>query len=1039
MSFQKELTQALRNGGDNIAIEQGNNFISYTELLSRANQITRFILDQRIGKGAYIGILLKDRIDQIASIIGIANAGAVFIPIDASLPEKRLQEIQKNLGLTYVIDSRKVNRSIGLTPWYIEDIKASESEREIDYPEGAADDSLYVYFTSGSTGRPKGIIGRNASLLQFIRWEIKAFGIENSIRVSQFITPYFDAFLRDVFVPLFAGGTICIPPMDEDFFSPEKMINWIDNKRINLIHCVPSVFRIFNSQDLSYSHFRNLQYVLLSGEKIIPTELAPWYQIFGDRIQLVNLYGTTETTMIRASYNIQPTDAKKNRIPIGGPIDDTELLILNKDLKPCNTLITGDLYIASDFMTKGYLNDPELTKAKFVTFSRGEFAGKTAFRTGDKARRLPGGIIELLGREDRQVKINGIRVELDEIENILMRSGRLTNAIAIVHAAEGEQNESLIAFVCPNEENRGREELENELQFFAQAFLPTYMMPSTIIEVAEFPLLNNGKIDFKGLIKLLAGPKDQIIAPVNETEEAILEIWKGILGDKPISTQENFTRLGGNSLAMMRLIAKIFKTFNIRIPLHELFKNLTIASQAALIRSLTKDDSMAISKAPAKEAYCLSAAQERIYFNYELDKNSTAYNLPIAWEIVGDLDIEKLNAILQNIIRRHESLRTIFRFDGKRHVQIIRDEVDFQIEQIDASDKEAQQAITDFIRPFDLGEAPLLRCAIIHAAAGRRYLALDTHHIVCDGISQINIFRDFIRSYRGEELAALDLQYKDYAEWESKLRVSEEYMSLREFWLKSFEGDIPKLTFPVAEEEIADGKGGTYNIQIERDVYASLFETLKEEEVTKFSGLFSLFSLFLYYLTGQEDMVIGINTSGRVHDEMQDTVGMFAKTLPIRCQADTKINFRSLSRRIHKQLVEANGKQLYDLADIISELNKKRSNPIKELFNVMFVFQNFDSEDIRSAGGPLVDAKFENTTFKYPITLFVREEETALNFRFEYATQYFSREDIKIVAAEMQALIELIAKNTDANIIELLAEESQEETLSDDGAFTFNF
>lgn len=599
MIFQEALIQSLNQNRKRNAIEMGSTFITYGELQEKSDRITQFLLSKKLRPETFIGIMLTNRVDLICAIIGIANARCVFVPIDAGLPKARLQALQQILQLEHVITSDQENEEniFQANLYSFEEILRTDSGSiPVTYPSFDAQDSLYIYFTSGSTGIPKSILGKNCSLSQFLKWEIREFQIDATFRVSQFISPFFDAFLRDLFVPLLSGATLCIPPQEEGFFTPENLVNWIDSENITLIHCVPSLFRVFNDTDkLTKDHFQKLQYILLSGEKIIPAELVDWYKIFNESIQLVNLYGTTETTMIKAFYRIRPEDATKVRIPIGGPIDDTELLVTGKDFKACSPLVTGDLYIVSDFFTKGYLNNHELNQEKFVTIVQNGHSPLVAFKTGDKARKLIDGTIELLGREDRQVKLNGIRIELDEIENVLMQSGLVQTALVLIwertnQDPNNEQKEStgisaiMVAFVVEKEGLAGTKTLVQDLQEYLEERLPNYMVPARIEQKKSFPMLQNGKVDISDLLKQLAESKTTIELPANELEEKLLDIWIKILGQQTITTEDSFHQLGGNSLKIMRLVAAIYDEFKVRISLNNIFNNLTIKKQANLIK-----------------------------------------------------------------------------------------------------------------------------------------------------------------------------------------------------------------------------------------------------------------------------------------------------------------------------------------------------------------------------------------------------------------------------------------------------------------------
>lgn len=1050
MIFQKELIQSLQLHSNSTAIENGSQHITYSHLSALSNSVTNFLLAQKIEKETVIGIQLTDKVDVIAAVIGVVNARCTFVLIDGTLPEQRLKLLLEELNLEYIICAAGRNmpavieNKATIQKFFYEHIlEKSPGSAIVDFPDYEADDSLYIYFTSGSTGVPKGIIGKNSSLLQFIKWELSAFDIQEDSRFSQFVSPYFDAFLRDIFVPLFAGATICLTPVADDFFIPENLIDWIDTNEISVIHCVPSLFRVFNSDELTPENFLHLKLILMSGEKIFPSELVGWYDTFEARIQLVNLYGPTETTMVRSYYKIVPADVRKEKIPIGEAIAETELLVANKDLKPTAKLMPGDLYVVSKYTTKGYLNLPELTHQKFLKINQGTADEKIAFKTGDKARLLSDGQIDLLGREDRQVKLRGIRIELDEIERVIFKSDLVKNAVVIKHTEENNE-ESLIAFVLRKEQCEYGEALKQMIQDHMAVILPPYMLPSNLLVANEFPLLSNGKINYKELINLLtaslAAKNNAVTIPVNEIENKLLLIWKEILGEKVISTADTFLIAGGNSLGMMRLIGRIYKEFNVRLSLSQLFSNLTIQKQTAFIKQATKDDRLVIKKAEFKTTYNTSSAQQRIFYSYELDKESKAYNLPVAWKIKGDFEIGKVQDVLNQLISRHESLRTQFSIEDDKIVQVVKEPVDFKLEEIDANGQDLAEVISNFIRPFDLSQAPLFRCGIISAAKDEHTIIVDTHHIVCDGLSQMSLYEDFLKLYQGAELKTLPIQYKDYAEWEYSFRETDEYLAHRHFWLKSFEGELPVLNLPVTDQglKIETGEGGKIVFQLDKSELNSIIEKMKAEDVTTFSSLFSLFFIFLAQLTGQDDIIIGVPTSGRMQEELDGMVGMFIKTMPIRYQINADMTFNELSKDINSHLVQANSKQVYDLADMISQLNKTRKEPLENLFDVMFVFQNFEDSKVLSDFVEFSGYDIGEQASKYALGLYCSESESSFNFQFNYSKNTFSQPAMENMVADFKALVTRFAENSNSRIIEYIDGTAQNDLIIADD-FSFNF
>ncbi|MCX2492859.1 amino acid adenylation domain-containing protein [Pedobacter sp. PF22-3] len=1045
MTFQSKLNRSLQSNRDRVAIEYGDRKITYAALQAEANTVTAYLLERKTPKEAVIGISGLERSDIIAAMIGVINAGCVFVLLDEAWPENRLNLLLKELNLNGLITSAQHKLPEKVTSLCNEimlwqqvqehQLAGKAVTQALTYSE---DDSLYIYFTSGSTGKPKGIVGRNGSLLHFLNWELEAFNIKPDFRVSQFISPYFDAFLRDVFVPLFAGATLCIPPSEQDFYTPEKLIPWIHDQRITIIHCVPSIFRVFNHAALlTQTHFPVLKYVLLSGEKIAPAELGRWYDIFNDRIQLVNLYGATETTLIRSCYLIRPEDAATARIPIGFPIADTELAVLGEDLTPCNVLVQGDLYILSDYFTKGYLNDASLTQQKFVPIDTGN-GPRMSFKTGDKARMLANGVIELMGREDRMVKIRGIRIELDEIEYVLAKLPFLKNGI-VVKQEDEKGNESLVAFVVKAEDSEEIPDMETAVISHLREFLPAYMVPSSVVRLTALPLLASGKIDYKSLEK--EPGSRQLTVPANKTEAGLLAIWKEILGDKPISVDDSFHKIGGNSLSIMKLIGRIYKEYNVRITLGDLFKNLTIQKQAVLISKSNKHHAYVIQKAAVKPFYQVSQAQERMYYNQQLNKESVAYNLPMAMEINGDIDKTKLEQVFQQLINRHEAFRTQFLMNNGEVVQEVRENVDFKMELIHIDSAALlYKTIAEFNRPFELDKAPLIRCAIISNSEDKNILAVHMHHIICDGISQGKLFAELLALYNDAELKPLNWQYKDYAEWEYAFRQSEEFLSLREFWLGNFEGTLPVLELPTANMDttaISD-HGSTTAFEIEKEKLELLLALVDHEEITLFAVLFALNYLFLWQITGQDDLVIGTVASGRMQHELEDVVGMFVKTLPVRYKLDADITFKEMLAAINQLLIQANSKQWYDLTNIIAELNQLKKVPVANLFDAMFVYQDVE-EGIRGEG----DALFtrlpqENSAAKYPLTLFAVDNGHSIGFKLEYLTAYFSAGDIDLLISQLKLLAEKVAQQPGARISEIFGStEKSAQVLDEDISFNF--
>ncbi|UII33620.1 condensation domain-containing protein [Fulvivirga ulvae] len=1009
MTFQQELIKRLELNKKAIALEQGDRVFTYEMVHKKAIKIARFLLQADLPQNSFIGIATEDRVSMICTMIGVALARHVFVPIDTKMPASRFNSIIGDNDLAYLLFTSHGGfntTALSESRADIQDVIAAD-QAEVDvFPTYEENDSLYMYFTSGSTGKPKSIVGRNDSLLQFILWEIGEFAIDENDRFSQLISPYFDAFLRDIFVPLFAGGTVCIP--ESQVPDPLNLLAWLDSKKVTAIHCVPSVFRIFNSNELREDQLSSLRYIFLSGERVMPSELKSWYEKKGEGTELVNFYGATETTMIRTFYRIKPEDTGKVRIPVGKAISGSQVLVLDESMKPCPALTPGDVYIVSEYFTKGYYQNEELNARNFITLESEEGKPLPAYKTGDRGEISADGNLDLLGRDDRQVKMRGIRIELEELENVALGSARVRSAIAIVVKQDLPEAEIRMYVELIESEDQGKE-IEDLWQVL-KAQLPEYMHPGLLIPLKSIPLLSNGKVDIKALEKIQP-LKTESAEPSNETEAKLLAIWKTVLDEDNISVTDNFLRIGGNSISLMKLIGRIYREFGVRLTLGNALKNLTIRQQAGKVQELNQDSVFVISKVQSGARFPLSKNQERMFFEAE-SNTGISYNLPIAWTISEGVQIDKVEEVFNQIIERHEAFRTSFVFEDQKFWQLIHAPWEIEIETIEVKggEPEVQQAAKNFVKPFQLENGKLLRVGLIQSDTSRVIIA-DTHHIVCDGMSQINLIRDFLTLYNNHALQPLNIQFKDYAVWENKFRESEEYAKSGLFWKQILNKKIPKSGFQPFYESEGESVGNHLEFFVSKDTIARLSKAYENDNVTAFSIIYSLYYLMLSSVTSQKDITIGINTLGRVQQEVLGIIGMFAKTLPVRFEIKEGMTFSQMVLEVHKLLTEVNEKQLFDLSDIKDDLIRSQMlDKGQQLFETMLVFQNLDFSGLKVADNSFTPFQLNTEVSKHPLSLFVYEQPENYLFRFEYSTSYFKEEEIQSLQSLVGQMLEVLEK-----------------------------
>ncbi|HLP45547.1 MAG TPA: condensation domain-containing protein [Candidatus Kapabacteria bacterium] len=1031
-TLQEKLNESINASElrDKLAIECGNKILTYSDLDERSSQVAKWILGRGIPGETFIGILVVDRIEFIIITIGILKARCVFIPLEPSLPLERLKLMIHSTDTKFVIGDKvkfdllfsdNLNDKLSSEVEFISvdtcltNINSSRPIGNIDI-HYSTEDKIYVYFTSGTTGDPRAFVGKNKSLLHFINWEINTLGINGYYRISQLINPGFDAFLRDVFVPLCSGGVICIPEYNEILLNPLEMVKWLERSRINLIHCVPSLFRTFNSIELTKNHFKELKYILLSGEKIEPLNLVNWYKIFNDRIQLVNLWGTSETTLAKTYYFINKSDIKKERMPVGKPIKGSMVLVLNENMDICEDMAVGEVYIRTPYRTFGYYNQSGLNKQRFIKNPFNDDTDDLLHKTGDLGRLLPDGNLEILGRVDRQVKIRGIRIELEEIESILILHPAVKEAV-VIKKDLSNQNELLYAYITENtEDNSGEESLESILKDYLSKRLPDYMVPSQIFGLKEIPRTSNRKIDYKRLSEGINNV-NPYIPPRNELEKRILALWANILGIEKtkISVTKPFFELGGNSLNIMTLIAKIHREFDIRISLGEIFKNPTIRKQAIVISKAEKDkdnNSRLIVMTEKKEYYSLSYSQKRIYTALQLELDSTSYNMPVILRLIGELDRERLQETFLKLIERHESLRTSFEIIENEPVQRVWDKIEFAVEYL-GQGKEILE-LRKYIRAFDLTMAPLLRIYLLQIEDREYGMMIDISHLISDGVSSMLMARDLMTLYNKQELPPLNIQYKDFAEWENRLFQTGNVKKQEDFWVDTFSGELPVLELPTdfSRPHVRNvDAGDTISSILKESPKQKLDEIIRKTDSTLFIFLLAIYNVLLNKYSGQEDIVVGSVVTGRIHEDLENVMGVFINMLPFRNRPQPGKRFRDFLEEVKVNALQAFDNQDYPMEELVKKL-KIRNNPGRHpLFDTESAVNNIEFEEIDIPGLKMENYASGINFAKFDLHFLAIERNHTLNIILRYSTELFKKTTAQKIIRHFIEIIGQVIEN----------------------------
>ncbi len=596
-NIHEKISRQAEKNANKTAIEYGGSVVTYRELEEYSNRIAKFLYKGYTNKKNVL-LLMESNPFLVNSILGVMKSGGVFVPVDPSFPLNRISCMIEEVQAEWVITEEKWLEKIdaimekrgriinALVPgeWggsykNIRVYSVLEIEEELKFCYGTEEiKNCYIYFTSGSTGKPKGILGRHRSLSHFIEWESTEFGVTEEFIFSQFTSPSFDPFLRDVFLPLCTGAKLCIPKSKEIILDPRKMKQWIEDRHITLIHMVPSLFKVLMSTVNETDSFKDLRYILLAGEMLRGNDIRKFTELFYGRIKLINLYGPTETTLAKFFYVVKKEDVERTNIPVGKPISFTQPLILDENMKLSQVGNYGEVYIRTPFISSGYFNDASLTKKVFLKNPFNSNPQDILYKTGDMGRLMPDGNLEITGRADHQVKIRGFRIELEEIENRLISHKAIKDAIVVARENE-EGDKHLCAYIVDEGNIR-----ESELREFLLKELPEYMIPTFFVRLKKMPLTPNGKIDRKSF----PAPEemqyeDDYIVPSNEIEKDIAGIWEKVLKRRNIGVKDSFFEIGGNSLLLIQMHTLLEEKYPGRVKITDIFNYPTVSKLAEVV------------------------------------------------------------------------------------------------------------------------------------------------------------------------------------------------------------------------------------------------------------------------------------------------------------------------------------------------------------------------------------------------------------------------------------------------------------------------
>ncbi|WP_423752633.1 amino acid adenylation domain-containing protein, partial [Brevibacillus laterosporus] len=726
------------------------------------------------------------------------------------------------------------------------------------------------------------------------------------------------------------------------------------------------------------------------------------------------------------TYTVDSSIKETGIVPIGRPLNNTSVYILNENNQPQPIGVPGELCVGGAGIARGYLNRPELTAERFV--DNPFLVGDRMYRTGDMARFLPDGNIEYIGRMDEQVKIRGHRIELGEIEKSLLEYPAISEAVLV--AKRDEQGHSYLCAYVVSTDQWGVAQVRQHLL----EALPEYMVPSYFVELEKLPLTSNGKVDKRALPEPDRVITNEYVAAVNETEEKLVQFFQEILAVDRVGTQDTFFELGGHSLKAMMLVSRIHKELEIEVPLKEVFARQTVKELAAYIRQAEQSDYSEIQPAMEQEYYPVSNAQRRMYVVQQMrDVETTGYNMPFYLEMEGALEVEKLSLALKQLIERHESLRTSFHMVEDELMQKVHAEVAWEMEMIHAVEEEVQQLTDSFMRPFDLAKAPLFRARLIQINPKRHLLMLDMHHIISDGVSMNVLFQDITQLYQGIELSPLKIQYKDFAVWQQGMAQVVRFQEQERYWLNQFSGDLPilEMVTDYPRPAIQQFDGNSWSFEIDAKVLDSIKQLSAKQGTTLYMTLLAIYQILLAKYTRQDDIIVGTPIAGRPHADTESIVGMFVNTLALRGQPKEEQSFISYLSEVKENVLQAYANADYPFEELVEKLHLQRDMSRHPLFDTMFVLQNMDMSDINISGLKLHSRDLNWKNAKFDMTWMIAEQNNLL-ISVEYSTNLFKHETIQRLEKHFTYLVEQVAKHPDCLLrdLELTTDEEKQQILT---------
>jgi surfactin family lipopeptide synthetase A len=1029
---------------DAIAVIFQDERLTYRQLNDRANRWARHLVELGVKAETIVAVMGDRNIDFLTAILAVFKAGGAYLPLNPEHPVDRNRQVlaQSQVSLLLAQSSLSVVLSqLETQPQitYFADIDRVEYSSENLEIRSNPTNLAYVIYTSGSTGTPKGAMLEQRGMVNHLYAKVTDLNLSADDVVAQTASQTFDISIWQFLVALLVGGKVEIIPT-ELATDPTQLLEYVDRQEISVLEIVPSLLRALLQQievgGKSYQKLAKLRWLLLTGEPL-PPQLARGWLAFYPGIPIVNAYGPTECSDDVTHYIVaEPPEVEMVNLPIGRAVANTKLYVLDDRLEILPIGVAGELYVGGAGVGRGYLHNPSLTTKAFIdrTFANSE--SLRLYKTGDKARYLPDGNLEFLGRIDYQVKIRGNRIELGEIETVLSQHSHISEAVVI--AREDRPGDLyLAAYLVTTSPTPNA----NELRDFLKQKLPAYMVPGAFVYLAAMPLTPNGKVDRKVLPvpELDRIWRSNFVAPSTPTQAILATLWQEILNLPQVGIHDNFFELGGHSLLATQVIIRLRPLFGVELPLRRLFETPTIEQLSELIEA-TQATGGGLERSPIlpvsrQEKLPLSFAQARLWFLNQLEGGSATYNMPEPLQLMGDLDVAALESAVEGILQRHEVLRTSFRsIDGEAQ-QVISSNSQLAVPFVDLLhlsgkaqfDRVQELAVEEAQQTFDLAVPPLLRVTLVRLGLESHVLLVTMHHIISDGWS-MGIFVDELSAlYRATltetpaQLPELPIQYADFAQWQRHWLTGDVLQTQVDYWKQQLATAPPLLELPTdrSRPSMQTFQGGATSFCLNGELTQQLKLLSQNSGATLFMTLLAAFSTLLSRYSRQEDIVIGSPIANRNQGGIESLIGFFVNTLVLRTDLTGDPTFSELLDRVRENTLNAYEHQDLPFEKLVEELQPARSLSYTPLFQVMFVLQNAPLNKLELPDLKISPFKMSQVTARFDLTLQIEETAAGLTGELIYNRDLFDATTIERMASHLQILLAGIVANPHQQVAKL--------------------